>query len=734
MMQAMAKIEDCLPEDGPARASLLGEAVRLLALIAPCPESASYLELLGPATPPPGTLDEARRHVARRATALPLAALLLARPDPGGLHADRLDRLRAWVLVAALAAITGSYADHSAWREAARAARHLCIVADLAACRQRVPDLSPASLPGARREFEAWAKREAEAGSSFAPRLQCIVRVLAQLGGQARRRILGRTHARLTPSERFAAAVGGVRPVVGAEASFMEASCADFDFDAEDLHSVEEAADVARLETLHLVTLDGDPFRQDAVADLEAWDDLIEDDGAAITATRQLTRSEARQLARGLRLAFESGPDQPGVTMLAASLLTGRTMAELLALPVEVPGGAGRAWWRQRNGEIALCFAPAVTDAPKPPANGYGIVLPAWLSDPLGRVLAERPPADRLEDQARTWLARQFGDGRAPRISRVAAALGAALTAQGVDTVLTGLLTGADIRHTPQLYYARVEFPALEAAYRVFADAWLGLDDPGPRVIPTGRATVTGSRRVPAEASIRALFEARQDALAAASLRLERRELGAVAEYHGAFVNLVTLILLWATGRRPHRIVLPPFAQMLRRGPHPSVRIEDKGNRSVDDARWLPLPQIAIAALNGLEEHLGFLHDWARLVSPSVAQAIEKTLAGTFAPIWYLPPSQAEVTPLTCREFWLGNLPSGLHRNLFRHHWRTEFLREGIPGWAADAWMGHGGWRSAQYLAASGYAASDLASISDLIDRKSVEIGITLPEPRRMIR
>ena len=187
MMQAIEKIEDCLPDDGPARASLLGEAVRLLAMLAAWPKSATYVDLIGAPAHPPITLDSARPHVARRATALPLAALLFARPDPDGLHADRLDRVRAWVLAAALAAITGAYANHSAWREAARAARHLC-VGDLAAVRQRVPDLRATSPREARREIEVWAKREAEAGSAFAPRLQCIVRVLAQLGGQARRR------------------------------------------------------------------------------------------------------------------------------------------------------------------------------------------------------------------------------------------------------------------------------------------------------------------------------------------------------------------------------------------------------------------------------------------------------------------------------------------------------------------------------------------------------------------
>ena len=81
-MQAIEKLEACLPADATARALVLGEAVRLPALIAHWPESASYLELLGPATPPPGTLDEARRQVTRRATALPLAAFL-SRRGPG---------------------------------------------------------------------------------------------------------------------------------------------------------------------------------------------------------------------------------------------------------------------------------------------------------------------------------------------------------------------------------------------------------------------------------------------------------------------------------------------------------------------------------------------------------------------------------------------------------------------------------------------------------------------------
>lgn len=734
MRHAHSAVLACLPEEPEARASLLAEARRLLGLLPDWPRQPWFLELLGVDDTAPALSARTRSAVRRRYTALPLAALLLEVPDPSQARADYLDPLRAWALAAALSAIVEEWTNHSTWRAAARGMRILSTSHAAAEARSRTPEISNGDPARVRRTLLDWHAREVEIGSDLPNTLQDMVRALAQMTGKARHRVTDRARANRSESERHAARVRGVSMPMGHGGPLVDATFDLFDFNDEELCSTEEAADVARLAPVYfgLVEQDLAPGAHDMAMELDSLDTLVEADGAVITASAHLTGGEARDLARALREALRQQGGAADMTLLAASLLTGRAIEELIALPRAAPEEAGQAWWHIGPDQIALAFAPAVSGAPKPPLNGFKIIMPDWLGTPLRRVLDAPPDPGMLRGrEARAWLrGTRFPDSRAPRVRRIASALVAALRAQGVDSVLVGLLAGADIRHTPQIYYARVEVAKLDVAYRMYRKDWLGLEDAGPAVVPTGSAKVTGSRRAASQAVIKGIFAARGHALEEATARLP----GAVEEYHGAFVSLIALVLLWSTGRRPHGIVCPPLNDICLDGAWPVMRVRDKGSRAVDDARWLPLPRVAVTALNTLRIYLSqSLLPWAAIVWPrEVGDAVRQALDGTLSPIWHI--GGGVVAPLECRHFWDNARPPRQPRNLFRHYWRSRFIEKNIPGWQADYWMGHGGWGSAQYLAASGYTAGDLEDIARLIDREAEEIGIVIPEPRRLLR
>jgi len=724
------------PDDPAAMAALGYEAWRLVAELGPIRDQEAIRRLITDVFPADNLDQSADLEIARTAvwknlTRMPVAALLAARPSQMEPRGPDLDALRGWVILGCFHAIFRGEIAKSPWRFAARAAARICTDQGLAEVRLRVPHIDRTDLDAVITTLETWASAELVHGKKTSSQVQHILRELQKLRG-------GRTRE-VTPAERagrrrileMAAAVQGRIALPGAGDTAVVLGCSDFDFDGETLVSVEEAADIARpVSLIRLTDRDPDDVLEATDEVLELIEDLLDDGSGAILASRYLTREEARRLCAALRTDISCGAAAPGAALLAASLLTGRNMADLHALPAEPPPEAGRSWWAGlEGGGVALAFAPAVTDAPVPPQGGFALCLPDWLQGPLQAALAAAS-SDTLEAEAQSWLERR-AEPRCRRLGRVAQALTAALEATCVDTALSGLICGTDIRHRPQCFYTRTNSAMLGRAWAGCLSDWFGETLPQPAVLRTGTRDIIGSRRVPPTPKITRIFGDLQTAWRQADARHRDRDPMAAVDLQNAFVFGVCAILQFATGRRPHGLAFPEFTQVMDQGPCPAVRVLDKGNRQVDDARWLPLPGIALRALAALRQQLNHAAEWGDLHDPDVARMARASLAGDASPLWLIaaggPPE-----PLRAADFW-AELAARQERNMFRHYWRTCFLKMGIPSHLADAWMGHGGWDSAPLLPTSGWSMDELRPIRDLIDATARNLRLAVPEPRRLI-
>ena len=353
-----------------------------------------------------------------------------------------------------------------------------------------MPPIPNDEIQGAIAALDRWKQRERNAGSGRDRRLAVVHLALRNLQRRGWTRGGPKDRARKTASRRHAEAVAGLVPMPGGGAQ-VDLACDAADHSEERLETVEEAADVARVARVRLPP--SDPSRSRAENDAEAGLALVElleaGPGMATVATRHLTLDEARALATALMEAHERADPPPrAATLLLAALLTGRRVATLLAAP-STPPEAGFAWWHRAHGALALAFAPNVTAAPRRPNGGFAIRPPGPVAAALGRVLDDAPNPDDVERDARTWtwLRDHAGQGRTARLSRIEGALGAAFATRSVDSSLTALLTGADLRTHPQVYYLQTDAAALDRAYRETVAAWFGITRLDAMMVRTGR-------------------------------------------------------------------------------------------------------------------------------------------------------------------------------------------------------------------------------------------------------
>ena len=631
---------DLLPEGDNLRAGFAAEARRLLGLLsAPLPPGVTHL--VAALAPQPGQQpappEALRAAIHRRLGAFPIANLLAHGPAAWEPRGADLDRLRAWVLVGLLDAVLRGQAGHTTAPKAAALLSYLCRERKRAGARLLVPSIPAEDVTLAQQSVGDWYDRLRQTGGAITETAYYVRLTLDHLAGQARQQRALTTRSAVPRCALSIAAIRGFVVLPGRDGLALEHDCPDFDREAEDLESAEEAGDVAIPVRLRL----GEPEQMDLLEVLDrddqgsdgegGWEaglpapvalaaqgELAELPAQAVTSTRALTPAEAMVVVQGLRQAVHphSGPWQ-AATLLAVSLMTGRSLPVLLALPRDVPRQAGQSWWaRDGLAEMARCgigFCPAVTDAPAPPHNGFVLVLPRWLQPSLRRLLdqCEQEPFEttRIEADAQRLLAGLLPEGRALRRSHLAASLGLAARTIGLDPAVEALLLGTDIRIAPQCWYTALTVPRLDADWRACWPA-LGLTEDeegeedeggmvGARVVAAlGAQTVrarreaprTGSLRVPSDADLRAFFTGHRQRLETAVAALEPDLLETVQEVQAAFVGAAAAVLLGATGRRPHGALWPPLGQALTEGPAPAVRIADKGNRTLDDARWLPLP------------------------------------------------------------------------------------------------------------------------------------------------
>lgn len=767
---------DLLPDGKAVRAGFAAEARRLLGLLsAPLPPGVTDLVAALSPMPQAAAPEDLQAAIHRRRGAFPIANLLAHAPEPWEPRGADLDRLRAWVLVGLLDAVLRGQSGHTTAPKAAALLSYLCRARARAGARLVVPTISAEDVTLARESVGDWHDRLRQTRSVIAETAYVLRLTLDHLAGQARQQRAPTTRSSVLGSARAIAAIRGFAVLPGRDGLALEHDCPDFDYDAEGLESAEEAGDVAIPVRLQL----GDPEQMDLLEVLDrgdhgrsgeaGWEEILpapvvlavqgelaEFSAQAVTSTRTLTPAEAAVVAQGLRRTVSShgGPWQ-AATLLAVSLMTGRSLSALLAMPREMPRQAGQSWWaRNRHAEtvrFGIGFCPAVTDAPPPPQNGFVLVLPGWLQPSLERLLDrwEEEPIDpaEIEADAQHLLAGFLPEGRALRRSHLAASLGLAALAIGLDPAVEALLRGTDIRIAPQCWYTALPVPRLDADWRACWPA-LGLtgdegdeDDGGDgggggmhgaSVVgtfqPRREMPRTGSLRVPSAADLQAFFAGQRRRLETAVAALEPDLLETVQDVQAAFVGAAAAVLLGATGRRPHGALWPPLGQVLAEGPVPSVRIADKGNRTLDDARWLPLPPVAIATLEAVRVQLAHLRDWGRLHDQQVAKAATSALAGETPPLWFLPSIGADLMPLSCGRWW-QSLPDRVPRNLFRHYWRSRFVAERQPGHLVDRWMGHGGWRQTFYLSTSFAASDDLAPLVESLERGLADLGAVAPEP-----
>lgn len=740
-----------LPDDPDIRAALAAEAARLLGIIEnrtlPPTVAGGHDHVFGGEARHLAAVSDlapARQAIKSAKGRYPLANLLVHPPAPFEPRAHALDLLRAWVLAALLDAVGQGLREHTTGVFAARAVSRLCRRGELDAARARVPDFDVPDADAAHDVAVDWQADEAATGSPFSDRIECIRIVIGQLAGLSRT-VLGPVSRRRR--RRSQAHIDATRCWVRVPArNSLEllCDCAEFDLDHSVLESVEEAGDIAEPVAIRRIGTRDEAFAgeaADAAELLWAQDELFDLSGAALASAHRPTPSEARAIYAELRAhlaSFDLDEVNTGTVLLAVSLLTGRSLRDLLAVSRSVPKVPGRSWWVYEHGGVAgIAFCPAVSGASKPPANGIVLALPTWLRLRVDARLHAEEAFDeqRVMEQARAWLRSRNFAGRSPRLSRVAGALPAALEASDTDAAIGALLLGSDIRVVPQLWYSRVPIERLNQAWRGLLEDFIGETGKEVRVVRSAHGAAIGSRGVPSDEQVHAFFQARKTALAEAITASNwRGRPGGVERVHKAVIDQCAAILIAATGRRPHGPLWAPLRDTLTIGPHPMTRIVDKGNRLVDDARWLPLPPVALEALEALFTHLGHLRDWGRVMNQAVARAADASLAGEVCPFWYIDEDGADPRPLSGADWWDGMPTKTLRRNMFRHYWRTRFLTERLPGGLIDTWMGHGGWQGAQFLPMAADSIGDLMPIREHIEARLRALGAAAPTSRRLLR
>ena len=671
------------------------------------------------------TLDAAGATTLRMAIEdAPLAAFLLARPDPAHPRSRHVDLLRAWCLAAALASCAraeaappqrGPTTDRdSSIHVGLRAVRLICTAPRWAGLWPELPDI-PRDHAELLAILDDWAvqmhRRRATYFHNRANEISGLCRLLVRT--RDRRSGGGRGGPRepefgpwcwpvaalpVAPSETLG---GQRRQVLVYHAPPSDLALEDAPLDAE------EAADIAAVSG-YAIDLAADPAfgAGDDDRSLEADCDLIDvlDQGQGWCGdAAALDDADCHHLWQRIERALAEPEPVPGAIWCGLSLALGRDIPELVASLAARP--APGSSWRVPAG---LAFAPDVTGATGATIHRNGLVMHLPLRLAAALRIAEPCDVDTAIAAAQGWL-RQALPGRLPRLSRLARALADGLAAVGEDAAVIGLLSGRRVEQMVQLYYASVRIERLDAAWRRHLRERLGCRDAAAGVFGLGTCHRVGSLRAPAVAEVGAYFQQLADQVIRAR-GVAERDIYRVADLHAAVTSHVGAVLAMVGALRPHGLAYPPLGGIV--GQHrPRLRVIDKGSRMVSDARWIPLPPVARRAIGLWRRKTEALIDPGHgigLLNPAFAQRARAALDGVAPPLIGLTSIFAAPTDLRAAELWeAAGTPAEAPRNWTRHFLRRELMEAGLSGALIDGFMGHGGAPSDPLRPTSGASIQD---------------------------
>ena len=667
----------------------------------------------------------------------PLASFLQTKPVEGHLRTADMDRLRAFGLAAALRffAQTRQYerkATDDAYatvQAGLRAIRRLVSSPGLDLLRLELPDI-PLSIDATFATILDWHHHLSQRHDRFARRIDEIRRLLQHLQRFQGTRDLRPVGARDTIRVRMPAYAWAIRELEGTAETVVPTLLfrvpPEGVAEADHPRSAEEAADIALTEEVDLGFEDraADAVTSSFTTQLELLD--LQDRSAAWLADHgSLSDSDCATIIRAAGQAMtQGGSPSVGAALCAASLLYGRKIAALVDLH-GTPHLPGTSWW-SRDG---LGFASDVTGSGRKSTNGLIMRPAAAWQRTFDEVLGRIHPEVALERAASDWLA-GLDLPRPVRIGSLARALPDGLAARGEDQAVIGLLTGTSVRSMTQLYYASFPIDRLNAAWVLHQQERLGLGAAEcGMVVPTGTRKRVGSRYAPSHDAVLSFFDELARKWEELSLLARHQKLVHGPDLHAAATNYCLAALSLVTARRPHGPAFPPLSQIVGRK-RPQVLISDKGNRTHDDARWVPLPPSAMTIIGLYRQHLQTLFAENGVSGPALLRdKIDGVLLGDALPFFVWPGQFEYPYDLTAAEFWDRlDLPGRKPRNWARHYMRRHLADDGLAGHRIDAFMGHGGGWSDPLLPTSMDSLLDQEKLRAALDRIMTSALGALPD------
>ena len=719
------------------RAQLRERAHDLLALIEDLTlrrqaERALALRLPQTAQEPPASRSSLRGALDE----FPLAAMLEARPDPAHPAAARIALLQAWVLAAGLVFLTKTGLDdrdHVVQRPA-RTARRLATKAAMAllAIRLEAPGRDLDEAIDAYEALRARLAKESGTVAQYDARLAEICSLLRRCERPRLRDSAERERDDSPP-------VIVIEPPTDVDRRFPEEALRRHGARVvrrlvtlgREVQTTEEAYDYVADEPL----LDFGPGELGrGVADLLAENrrrhaEEFSPPGLAFTDSAALTAAEARAIVERAGKALARNATDAGAALALASLVFGCSVEELARTALRQAARAGEAFWMDVGGRPALARAPDVSggEAVVTPLNQrlYAMIAPPALREPLRQLLASPPRTpEQAVDAARTWLQRSGVGERPPRLERLARFLEDALGLEDIDSAAVALLAGRACRERPQLFYSTTRLTALDAAWRAYREAHLGLPQVAEPIVvsPVGAATV-GTLKAPSVAAVRDHFARLRERVEACRFRAPSEE--AILVLHGAVMDHAGALLAFLAGARPHGPAYPSLGERIGRA-RPIIRLADKQNRAVSAARWIPLPAVAAEQLKAVEAHMAAMAGWFRLSMPGVASMADAARDGTGPSLFLVDGVARKPVVLAAADLHdrVGT-PDGMPRNWSRHFLRGWLTAHGAPGPGIDGFMGHGGALGDPYRRTSAASMTDLEPMRDALDDLCVELGLT---------
>ena len=680
------------------------EAVRLIAALQvslAVTEARNLMKSYLPATGHAGTQKPTK-------LANPLVSMLLARPLETVPNHKLLDTLRGWCLVATLRFCAASQEtdQHS------RPLTGLRTIRRMAAGKFGLDPLS--ELQGT--ELDAQSLRQAvfELEQAYRARSHPRLHQIGDLGRLIESAIFVRAprkvsaHLRRAEADRVPQDQTIERDGVTLTLSAQEA----FGPDA----ALDDIAEAMRIRSYRFAPSDKAfaEARFAAQLDLLEFEDRDLGFGAEFAA---LTGAEARMI--GAKAQRDARAGQRGAGLVLAALVSGRSV-EQLAEASRTP--ALGATWISAQG--AICFAPDVRFAGAPERGGFGLHLPlGWDSDVAA---------------ARDWLARHR-IGRAIPLSRVSRGLPDAMAGQ--DDALVGLLCGLSVKERVALYYARFPVARLAKIWSAVLRDEFGLSEGFSLQTIDPKTLHIGSLCGPELKAVSAWF---QELVARVSHARERLNEGVVAlpSVTAAEANLAASVLAFQTGRRPHGPAFEPLGQIVG-ACRPRVRLTGKGNRQVEDGRWVPMTRASQQAVALWRGSLARLRAQGVLAANrDLGEMVRAVEAGVRSAFFAWDEIGDAPESLTAAELFervaAPALPrnrgqrakdvQGAPSNWSRHVMRRELAARGISGEMIDGFMGHGGAAADPLspLSAASVGAQD--ALRDTLDAIWADLGVSLPE------